>query len=186
MPPKSAASKRTPNKQLGGNDAAAAMKHDGHSDVTGCNQSDGTEVGTEPEADISGSHNMAADPAAEGETGAEGTQAIQKRKTQKKAQKKMQKKTNNADLDTGLERTYSQDLVNVKESAKVYGIKPEELACLPHCPVQNPHGKGFTPMKFFLKADVIRLAFRNEAVVGGCEAMDNEDEFLALGEMLFE
>ncbi|KAF2438397.1 hypothetical protein P171DRAFT_504573 [Karstenula rhodostoma CBS 690.94] len=83
------------------------------------------------------------------------------------------------------QRTYNEDLVNVKESAKVYGVKGEELACLPHCPVQNPHGKGFTPMKFFLKADVVRLAFRKEAVLEG-ESQDDEDELLARGEKLYE
>lgn len=83
------------------------------------------------------------------------------------------------------ERTYDEDLINVKESAKVYGIKGEELATLPHCPVQNPHGKGFTPMKFFRKADVIRLAYRKEAILAG-EPQDDEEELLTQGQMLFE
>ncbi|KAL1606204.1 hypothetical protein SLS60_003605 [Paraconiothyrium brasiliense] len=82
-------------------------------------------------------------------------------------------------------RNYDEDLVNVKESAKVYGIKKEDLACLPHCPVQNPHGKGFTPMKFFLKTDVIRLAFRKEAILAGVP-QDDEEELLACGEELYE
>jgi hypothetical protein len=83
------------------------------------------------------------------------------------------------------QRTYDEDLVNVKESAKVYGIKGDELACVPYCPVQNPHGKGFTPMKFFLETDVIRLAFRKEAVMAGV-SQDDEDELLARGQELYE
>ncbi|KAJ4356726.1 uncharacterized protein N0V89_004762 [Didymosphaeria variabile] len=83
------------------------------------------------------------------------------------------------------DRNYDEDLINVKESAKVYGIKSEDLACLPHCPVQNPHGKGFTPMKFFLKTDVIQLAFRKEAVLAGV-SQDDEEELLVHGEELYE
>lgn len=83
------------------------------------------------------------------------------------------------------ERDYEEVLINVKESGKVYGVKGEELACLPHCPVTNPHGKGFTPMKFFKKAEVIRLAFRKEAVLAGV-SQDDEDQLLATGQELYE
>ena len=83
------------------------------------------------------------------------------------------------------ERPFDEDLVNVEESGKVYGIRSEDLATLPHCPVTNPHVKFFTASKFFMQADVENLAFRKEAVLAGV-SQDDEDELLAQGQELFE
>lgn len=82
-------------------------------------------------------------------------------------------------------RTYNEDLVNVKESSKVYGVNAEDLATLPHCPVTNPHVPAFTPSKFFKQDDVETLAFRKEAILSGISQYD-ETELLAKGRDMYE
>ena len=88
-------------------------------------------------------------------------------------------------VDATFQRTQGDDLVNVKESGNVYGIKREELNCLRHCPAPNPHGANFTPMKLFVKSEVQKLAFRKEAILAGV-AQDDEAELLRRGKELYE
>ena len=83
------------------------------------------------------------------------------------------------------QRTPNDDLVNVKESATVYGIKREELNCLRHCNAPNPHGPYFTPMKLFVKAEVQDLAFRKEGILAGV-SQDDEVGLLRRGKEVFE
>jgi XPA protein C-terminus len=78
-----------------------------------------------------------------------------------------------ADDDVELEdfEIGASDLVTKKEAMKVYLLPEGTLAVCPYVAKQNPHSKGFAPMKLYHRSEVRR---RSRERFGGLEGLVKE------------
>lgn len=61
---------------------------------------------------------------------------------------------------------------NIKECKQEFGIKRDELDCIPHCDTVNPINEEYAPEKRFSVKHVMRLAWKKEAIENGIPQND--------------